>query len=98
MPELEVGLLALTVVGFGLGAWAVCWARMAHGGIRARWGRRGFVATQFTLCAGCLVAAFHRADGLVPLGLTAGGLVILMLWESPEAGLVGDRLPLVEEV
>jgi len=29
------------------------------------------------------VAALHRADGLIPLGLSSGFLLVGMLWELP---------------
>jgi hypothetical protein len=74
------------VIGLVLGAWAIVWARTggSRGGIYL--GRGLFVATLLFLGASTLLAAWHRADGLSPLGLSAGFLVLFMLWEAPPAG------------
>jgi hypothetical protein len=82
----ESWLLALTVIGLVLGAWGIAWARTAgsRGGIYV--GRGLFIGTLLFLGANSLLAAWHRADGLAPLGLSAGFLVISMLWEAPTAG------------
>jgi hypothetical protein len=77
----------LTLAGFLLGAWHLCWARCDHNSSRGCWARRlGFGAL---LCLGGtgLVAAGLRSSWLVPLGLLAGWLIVVMLWESPEPGL-----------
>ena len=85
MPDLESCLFFLTVAGLLLGGWGILWARAEEGVGRAWWGRRLFVGTLVSLGASSLVAAIHRAEGLVPLGLLAGSLVVAMLWESPRA-------------
>jgi len=89
MPELESCLLALAFIGLALGTWGILWARFSRASIRSLWGRSMFVAAIVFLAVSSSVAAFHRAEGLVPLGLTAGFLVIGMLWEMPPQGEVG---------
>lgn len=85
MPHLELLLLALMVSGLVLGSWSIGLARAEATHARAVWGRRLFVITLLLLGATGLVAAFARADGLAPLGLLAGFLVVAMLWEGPGA-------------
>ena len=82
-PELEVCLLVVTVASLALGAWGICWARQVRTW-RSAWGRRLFVAALLTLGSSSLLAALHRADGLVGLSLTAALLVVCMLWERPD--------------
>lgn len=83
MPNLEVWLLAITALGLALGTWGIWWARASREQRLASWGRGLFTGTLLVLGGSSLVAAFHRADGLVPLGLSAGLLVTGMLWEVP---------------
>jgi hypothetical protein len=83
MSAFEICLFFLTVLAVLVGTWAIFWARSPADTARRSWGRRIFVGTLFFLGAGGLIAAWHKADGLVPLGLCAGFLVIGMLWESP---------------
>jgi hypothetical protein len=83
MPELELWLLALALVGLVLGAWGILWARFSRTSGRSLCGRGMFIVAIVFLAVTSSVAAFHRAEGLVPLGLTAGFLVIGMLWEVP---------------
>jgi hypothetical protein len=82
MSGFEAWLLLLTVIGIFAGVWAIFWARAAADPVRRFWGQCLFVVTLFVLGAGGLAAAWLRADGLVPLGLSAGFLVVGMLWES----------------
>jgi hypothetical protein len=81
MSGLDACLLAATTLGTLSGSWSIFWARTAADPGRRSWGQRLFVLTLFILGAGGLAAAWHRADGLVPLGLAAGFLLIGMLWE-----------------
>jgi hypothetical protein len=37
-------------------------------------------------------AAFYQADGIIPLGLLAGLLVVAMLWETPTSKVVTHRI------
>jgi hypothetical protein len=91
MPDLEVCLLAFTAVGLALGSWGIWWARVSRVRKRASFGRGLFTGTLVFLGGSSLLAAFHEADGLAPLGLSAGLLVTGMLWEVP-----GSSLPQTE--
>jgi len=82
--ELEIWLFAFLLAGLIVGAWAIPWARAHSTEWRGTWGRRLFVASLLLLGACSLVAAAYRAEALVPLGLTAGLLVVALLWELPE--------------
>jgi hypothetical protein len=93
MPDLEICLIALALVGLVLGAWGILWARFSQVKGRTTWGRGLFIATIIFLAISSSVAAFHHAEGLVPLGLTAGFLVIGMLWEAPP-----HKLPALQEI
>jgi hypothetical protein len=84
MSALEFLLLVDTAIGVVAGIWGIAWARTAADAGRRCWGRRLFVMTLFLLGAGAMAAAWHQADGLVPVGLSAGLLVVGMLWEGPE--------------
>lgn len=86
MSAFEAWLSALMVIGLVLGGWGIVWARTggSRGGVYL--GRGLFIATLLLLGASSLLAAQHRADGLAPLGLAAGFLVIFMLWETPSVG------------
>lgn len=84
MPDdLEARLTALALLGMLAGLLGTWLARSGHGRGQT-WGGYLLVAlTLVALTAGSVVAATHRADGLVPLGLIAGLLVVVMLWEAP---------------
>jgi hypothetical protein len=86
VSSFETWLLALMVIGLLSGGCGIVWARSggSRGGVYM--GRGIFIATLLILGASSLLAARHRADGLAPLGLSAGFLVIFMLWEAPRAG------------
>jgi hypothetical protein len=83
VPDLEPLLLGLTLAGLVFGSWGILWARTARAQRLMVFGHGLFLATLLGLGASTLVAAFYRADGLVPLGLLAGSLVVGMFWESP---------------
>lgn len=80
MRELELWLTMAALIGFALGGWGILWARIGQASGRTSWGRALSVGALVFLGAGSVVAAFHRADGLVPLGLSAGFLVVGLLW------------------
>ena len=83
MTSFEILLLVLTLACVLLGGLSICCAR-AHPDLgTARWGRRVFLLVLLGLGATILVAAVMRAEGLAPLSLVAGLLVVGMLWESP---------------
>lgn len=84
MPILELSVVVLTILGVIAGGWAIVWARTARSASRALCGRLVFVGTLLSLGTIGLVAAFHRSEGLVPMGLLAGALVVGMLWEVPQ--------------
>ena len=83
MPNLEFWLFLLLLGGLVVGGWSIRWARASRACARRSWGRGLFVATLLILGGSNMLAAFHRAETLVPMGLTAGLLVVAMLWESP---------------
>ncbi len=89
MPHLEFWLLAGTLAALALGVLGVFLARASRLPIRCSVGRCLFLGTLLALGAGGLLAAFHRADGLVPVGLSAGFLVVALFIESPQP-LNGD--------
>lgn len=82
MAHLEFWLFSGALAGLVLGVLAVLWVR-GQGSAGGFGGRLLFLGTLFALGAASLVAAFHRADGLVPLGLSSGFLVVALLMESP---------------
>ncbi len=82
MSSLELCLAGFALGCVLLGGLSICWAKMEHAGA-VRWGRRLFVLALSGLGAVGLAAAFARAEGLAPLGLVGGFLVVAMLWESP---------------
>ncbi len=99
MPELEILFWKLTAVGIVLGAAGIVLARVGTGQRGVLVGRVLFLAALLLLGSSGLMAAFHRADGLVPLGLSAGFLVTGMLWELPrEAGPRAEVWRLPEEI
>lgn len=84
LPVLKLELLLLVLLGIGLflGSWGILGVR-ARRASRAWLGRRLCVSAVVLLGFSSWLAAFHRADGLAPLGLTAGLLLVAMLWEGP---------------
>ena len=87
-PRLEFALFGLMALGLVLGSWGIAWARMSRLQKRISWGQTLFVGTLVGLGATGLVAAFHRADGLAPLGLLSGFLLIAMVWEMPRRPMI----------
>jgi hypothetical protein len=84
LAHLEDCFCILALFGLVLGTWGIIWARTSQTRGLISWGKGLFVGTLLFQGAASLLAAFHRADGLVPLGLSAGALVVMMLWESPQ--------------
>lgn len=89
---LELALTVLTLITALVGAWSIYWARTESPCWRSRGGRILFVVNLLTIGVTGVVAAFTRAQGLPPLGLLAGLLIIGMLWERP-AARSQDRAP-----
>ena len=98
MSRLEFCLLTFALVGLVLGSWGILWARNGHAHQLVFWGQSLFVGTMLFLGASALVAASHRAEGLAPIGLVAGLLVVGMLWEMPSPHLAqSGKITLPEE-
>jgi hypothetical protein len=93
----EGWLLALTVTGLVSGTLGIIWARTAGSRSGIYLGRGLFIATLLFLGASSLLAARHRADGLAGLGLSAGSLVIFMLWEGPSSGRSDSKVSSLSE-
>lgn len=85
MLLIEISLVICTLFFVFLGGWSIFWARCSASGVRAAWGRRLFVAAFVGLGVAGLVAARTHANGLAPLGLLAGLLLVGMVWETPTA-------------
>ncbi len=81
----ELAVLIATLVGLLLGCCCIYWVKVKPSRRRARWGRRLFILTLLALGTVALIAAIVRADGLAPLGLLSGFLIVGMLWEGPVA-------------
>jgi hypothetical protein len=81
---LEFYLAVAALIGLICGAWGLVLERIGSG-------RGNFLGRAVTVCAivflggSSVIAAFHRADGLVPLGLSSGFLVVGLLWGEPKA-------------
>ncbi len=93
MLFIEVTVLIATLLGLLLGGCCIYWVKVKPCKRRARWGRRLFILTLLALGIVALVAAVMRADGLAPLGLLSGMLIVGMLWEGPVA-MPEDSRPL----
>ena len=78
------------LVGFALGSCCIYWVKVKPCPKRARLGRRLFVVTLLSLGAMALFAAIAHAEGLAPLGLMSGLLIVGMLWESPAPAIQDD--------
>lgn len=85
MPELEFGLAALTLLSLVMGGLGLYWARGSRQRRRALWGYCLFFAALFFVSVSSLVAAAYQAEGLAPVGILAGALVVGMVWELPAA-------------
>lgn len=83
MLVFEIALIGLTILCFILGGLGIMWGRASSCPHRTSLGRILFVGTLLLLGAGLQLAAFYEAEGLIPLGLLAGFLVVAMLWETP---------------
>jgi hypothetical protein len=79
---IEMTVLIATLAGVLAGGCGIYFVKMLPNRRHARWGRRLFVATLLWLGGTALFAALTHADGLAPLGLLSGLLVVGMLWEG----------------
>jgi hypothetical protein len=89
----ELAVLISTFIGLSMGCCCIYWVKVKPCPRRALWGRRLFTLTLLALGIVALIAAIVRADGLAPLGLLSGLLIVGMLWESPVA-VPEDSTPL----
>ncbi len=94
MSSFDLGVLAMTVFIAAVGGVSIHWARADAGSRRARGGRVLFVLTLLGIGAIASAAAFARAQGLPPLGIVAGLLIVGMTWESPTPRRVPRAEPL----
>jgi hypothetical protein len=83
VSTLELSILVLTAVTAAVGCWSIYWARTDSSCWRGRGGRILFVANLLVLGGTGVIAALARAQGLPPLGLIAGLLVVGVMWEGP---------------
>jgi hypothetical protein len=83
LSTLEFGVLILTLVYAAVGGWSIYWARAEPHSWRCRGGQVLFVVNLIGVGVAGLVAASARAQGLPPLGLVAGLLIVGMMWEGP---------------
>ena len=88
MSDLENWLFGAMLAGLMIGLWAVLGLRC--GARRQRyWFRTLYVVALLILGAGCAAAALYCPSALLPLGLAAGGLAVIVLWEGPPAAWPG---------
>jgi hypothetical protein len=85
LSNLDLAVLFMTFSTALVGSWSIHWARAEPDSRRCRRGRILFIVNLLAAGAAGLVAAFLRAQGLPPLGLVAGLLIVGILWESPVA-------------
>jgi hypothetical protein len=83
----ELTVLLTTLLGAALGGCSIYWVKVGPNTRRAWWGRRVFIGTLLSMGVTALLAALMHADGLSPLGLAAGMLIVGMLWESSAPAL-----------
>lgn len=93
MIDLELGLLGGMAVALVLGLWSIVATHAGHARRRFSWPRLLFGAALGGLIASTFLAAFWSPPSLVPLGLSAGWLVIAMLWQGPRPAQGESPLP-----
>ena len=82
MTSLNLALIGMALGGLAVGGGCLILVN-CQCKILSKIGRRLFIATLLILGAVGLIAAVALAEGLVPLGLLAGLLVVAMLVEWP---------------
>ena len=80
-------------LGLFLGLWGILWVRLSPTPRQARWGKFLFVFTFLALGGATFLAAVHRLDGLAPLGMLSGLLVVGMVWDGPRPAAASPGLP-----
>lgn len=83
MTDLELWLNVALLTGFLFGCCGIFGVRACQCKYRVLCGRICYVAALVFLGASSGLAAFHRAETLVPLGLTCSFLVVGMVWDGP---------------
>jgi hypothetical protein len=83
---LPLAAISLAVVSFLIGGSCLFLVR-CQCNVKAKVGRRLFIAALLALGVVGLVAASERHEGLAPLGLLVGLLVVAMLCEFPATEL-----------
>src|SRR5262249_730896 len=92
MLVFEFSLIALTLFCLIVGGLGILWCRASSCPHRTCLGRMLFGGTLLLIGAGLQLAAFYEAEGLIPLGLLAGFLVVAMLWEAPASKVVTPHI------
>jgi hypothetical protein len=87
----ELMVLIATLAGLTSGGCCIYFVKMWPRTRHARWGQRLFVVTLLSLGGMALFAAIVHADGLTPLGLLSGLLIVGMLWEGSPAPVLGEE-------
>ncbi len=79
--------LSLAAIGLAIGSFLIAGSCLflvhCKCQVLAKVGRRLFVAALLALGVVGLLAALAQHEGLAPLGLLAGLLIVAMLWEAP---------------
>ena len=96
MPDLEFWLLPLTLGGLLLGGCGILWGR-SRDALQVRRGRLLSVASLLALGISGLAAAWQRAEGLAPLGLAAGAVLLGVLWDLPQQAVSVETGPPAED-
>ena len=86
----ELLVLIVTLLGLFSGVSCIYWVKMWPRTRHALWGQRLFIVTLLSLGGMALFAALVHADGLAPLGLLSGLLIVGMLWEGGAAPALGE--------
>jgi hypothetical protein len=82
--DFEVCLLGILAAAVGVGVWSIWWVRgRGHSPSLRTWGGRLYITSLLVLGVGNMVALVFAVGCLLPYGLSAGWLVIAMLWENP---------------
>jgi hypothetical protein len=81
--QIDVCLLAILALAVVVGVGSIWWVRWVKRGTGSLWGHGLFVFSLTVGGTGSIVALVCAARCLVPFGLSAGWLVIGMLWENP---------------
>ena len=91
----ELAVLIATLLGLMMGVCCIYWVKVRPSARHAWWGCRLFIMTLLSLGGLAFFAAIVHADGLAPLGLLSGLLIVGMLWESPTPAVQDDVAPML---